>query len=102
VRLARQQAPARLSVSQLDPFTGKVTWPAALRRPAYDKFRGQIDTLFHAHATGTDLATGEINDLVSAWIEQLKADISSFRQTEYIAARNFLTSLAFEAGQLQQ
>src|SRR5688572_29419390 len=34
-RLARQQAPDRLSVSQLDPLTGTITWPQPLLRPDY-------------------------------------------------------------------
>jgi hypothetical protein len=101
VRLARQQAPGRLSVSQLDPFTGKITWPAGLRRPEYDKLRGEIDSLFLAHATGTDLAVDEITALTDALLAELKANLSTFRQTDYIAARNFVTSLAFEARQLQ-
>ena len=32
VRLARQQAPERLSVSQLDPLSGTIDWPAVLAR----------------------------------------------------------------------
>ena len=102
VRLARAQAPARLSVSQLDPFTGKITWPTALQREKYVKLRSEIDTLFQARAAGTVLADDEIGTATSQFLEALKADIASFRQTEYIAARNFLTSLAFEALQPQQ
>jgi len=102
VRLARAQAPGRLSVSQLDPFTGKITWPTALQREKYDKLRSEIDTLFQARASGTVLADDEIGAATSQFLEALKADIASFRQTEYIAARNFLTSLAFEAQQPQQ
>ena len=102
VRLARAQAPARLSVSELDPFTGKINWPLALRREKYDKLRSGIETLFQARAAGTVLADDEISQLTSQFLAELKADIASFRQTEYIAARNFITSLAFEAQQPQQ
>ncbi len=102
VRLARAQAPARLSVSQLDPFTGKVTWPAPLRRAEYDKLRSEIDTLFQAQAAGTVLADDEIGQAADALLADLKTNIASFRQTDYIAARNFVTSLAFEARHPQQ
>jgi hypothetical protein len=102
VRLARAQAPGRLSVSQLDPFTGKITWPAPLRREKYDMLRSQIESLFLEHAQGTDLAADEIGALSDTLLAELKADIGSFRQTDYIAARNFVTSLAFEARNPQQ
>ena len=102
VRLARAQAPGRLSVSQLDPFTGKITWPAALRREKYDMLRSQIEALFLEHAQGTDLAADEIGALTDPLLAELKADIGSFKQTDYIAARNFVTSLAFEARHSQQ
>jgi hypothetical protein len=97
VRLARAQAPARLSVSQLDPFTGKITWPVPLRREKYGMLRSQLESLFLEHAQGTDVAVDEISALTDTLLAELKADIASFRQTDYIAARNFVTSLAFEA-----
>jgi hypothetical protein len=102
VRLARAQAPARLSVSQLDPFTGKITWPVPLRREKYNMLRSQIDSLFLEQAHGTDLAADEIGAATDTLLAELKADIGSFRQTDYIAARNFVTSLAFEARNPQQ
>lgn len=102
VRLARQQAPARLSVSQLDPFTGKISWPTALKREKYDKLRSEIEMLFQERAAGADLTDDEIATATGQFLEMLKADIMSFRQTDYIAARNFVTSLAFEGQQPNQ
>ena len=58
--------------------------------------------LVTAHATGTDLAVDEITALTDALLAELKANLSTFRQNDYIAARNFVTSLAHEARQLQQ
>ncbi|HEX5104930.1 MAG TPA: hypothetical protein VFV87_14015 [Pirellulaceae bacterium] len=97
VRLARQQAPARLSVSQLDPFTGQINWPSPLRREKYDALRGQIETLFQAQAEGTILADDEIGQKCDELLAALKDDIATFKQTDYIAAKNFVTSLAYEA-----
>lgn len=102
VRLARAQAPARLSVSQLDPFTGKITWPAALQREKYSMLRNSIDALFAARATGTTFADDEIGVATDAFLAEIKADIDSFRPMEYVAARNFLISLAFESRQPPQ
>jgi hypothetical protein len=97
VRLARERAPARLSVSQLDPFTGKITWPAPLRRNAYASLTGKLDELFAVRAHGTVLAYGEIQAASDALLEQLRMDLRTFTSNDYILARNFVTSLAREA-----
>lgn len=102
VRLARIQAPDRLSVSQLDPFTGKVNWPVVLRRPEYDDLRGRLDTLFQARASGTVLAYGEIDRLSKELLDVLLADMETFSQTEYIQAKNFVQSLAYESQLVQR
>jgi hypothetical protein len=97
VRLARQLAPDRLSVSQLDPFTGTVNWPLALRRPEYAEFRERIERLFQSRAQGTALVHGQIAKAVEEFALVLKADIDTFKQPEYIQAKNFLDSLAYES-----
>ena len=81
---------------------GTPAWPASLRRAEYDKLRSEIDTLFQAQAAGTVLADDEIGQATNALLADLKTNIATFRQTDYIAARNFVTSLAFEARNPQQ
>jgi hypothetical protein len=102
VRLARQQAPDRLSVSQLDPFTGTINWPLALRRPEYAEHRESIERLFASRASGTALVYGQIPKAVEEFALVLKADIDTFKQPEYIEAKNFLDSLAYESQLVQR
>ena len=102
VRLARQQAPDRLSVSQLDPFTGTINWPSALRRPEYAEHRERIERLFASRASGTDLVHGQIVKAVEEFTLVLKADIDTFKQPEYILGKNFLDSLAYESQLVQR
>jgi len=102
VRLARQQAPSRLSVSQLDPFTGKVSWPTVLQRPEYDEFRGSIDTLFSVRASGAVLSYGEIDKACEQFLAALKRDVETFDQKDYILAKNFVQSLAYESQLVQR
>lgn len=102
VRLARQQAPDRLSVSQLDPFTGTINWPLALRRPEYAEHRERIERLFASRASGTDLVHGQIVKAVEEFALVLKADIDTFKQPEYIQGKNFLDSLAYESQLVQR
>jgi hypothetical protein len=97
VRLARQQAPARLSVSQLDPFTGMISWPAALQRKEYAELVNRIDTLFAARAKGTVLAHGEIQTACDELLERLKADVNKFKSNDYIQAKGFVQSLSYES-----
>jgi hypothetical protein len=102
VRLARQQAPDRLSVSQLDPFTGSIHWPAPLLRPEYAEYRERIERLFLSRAQGTALVHGQIAKAVEEFQVVLKADIETFKQPEYALARNFLDSLGFESQLVQR
>jgi hypothetical protein len=97
VRLARQLAPDRLSISQLDPFTGTINWPLALKRPEYAEHRERIERLFSARAQGTELVYSQIAQAVEEFDLALKTDIKTFDQNEYIQAKNFLDSLAYES-----
>lgn len=97
VRLAHQQAPERLSVSQLDPFTGKVTWPAPLQRAEYAELVGRIDTLFAVRAEGTVLTHGEIQAACDELLARLQKDISKFKSNDYIQAKHFVQSLSYES-----
>jgi len=102
VRLARQQAPDRLSTSQLDPFTGTINWPLALKRPEYGEHRERIERLFSARAQRTELVHGQIAKAVEEFSLVLKADVATFEQPEYIVAKNFLDSLAYESQLVQR
>jgi hypothetical protein len=97
VRLARQQAPERLSVSQLDPFTGKITWPSTLLRKEYAERVNEINTLFSVRAAGTVLTNGEIQTACDDLLARLKTDINKFKQNDYIHAKNFVQSLSYES-----
>ncbi len=102
VRLARQLAPDRLSVSQLDPFTGTINWPPTLRRPEYAEHREKIERLFQSRAQGTVLVHGQIAKAVEEFGVVLKADMGTFKQPEYVVAKNFLDSLAYESQLVQR
>ena len=95
-RLARQQAPERLSVSQLDPLTGAITWPAPLLRPDYQAEREELERLYQERAQG--LAHNYDAILLSAtkFQERLKMDIEKFDPDEFIRAKKFLDSMAYE------
>ncbi len=45
-RLAKEATPKRLSPAELDPVTGKITWPAALNTEDYATYRDALNGLF--------------------------------------------------------
>jgi hypothetical protein len=95
-RLARQQAPDRLSVSQLDPLTGTITWPQPLLRPDYQAEREELERLYRERAGGVAHNYEAILLSTDKFQERLKTDLQKFDPNEFIRAKNFLDSLAYE------
>jgi len=94
VRLARQAAPAQLTTTQLDPLTGAIGWPVALRKTEYTPMRERLERLFHDRAGGLAVY-GEIDKAVEEMQAALMEDLAEFAANDYLAAKNFLTSLAY-------
>jgi hypothetical protein len=99
-QIARDAAPQRLGLMQLSQ-QGVINWPAGLLRPEYDALRGRLEALF-ANRTVSDSGVGSrlevaVTRITSAMQQDLKTQISEMTANEYIAAKNFLRSLAYEA-----
>lgn len=98
VRLARLEAPERLSPSELDTFNGKIYWPPQLMVEAYAPLRKQIEDLYNRRARG-DLSTyGPIKTATAEFLDVLKRDIDKFAPQDYVRSKNFVESLGYEAG----
>lgn len=105
-RISASRMPDRLSVSQLDPVTGKVNWPTALQASAFDDDRQQIESLLTARAAasgsiGID-AYQQIQNIVRSMQQTLQSMIHDMPTQAYISASKFLTSLSYEAGYASQ
>ena len=96
VRLARQQAPERLSVSQLDPLSGTIGWPRVLMSESYKEDRELLQTLFKERARGVAHNYEEIRDACDALLAKLKADATRIDANDFIRAKNFVDSLSYE------
>jgi len=97
VRLARQQAPARLSVSQFDPLSGTINWPAVLRDNRFKAEREAIDKLFQERAKGVASNSTEIDQAIEALSERLRPEAQTLNANDFIQAKRFVESLAQEA-----
>jgi len=90
--------PPRLNSSQLDPSTGKITWPAALMRDSFADKRGEIDSLLasRVHTGTTSELSSELNKKVQEMRDELRKHIREIVTQEYLQARKFLDSLSLE------
>jgi hypothetical protein len=101
VRYAQMGKPKRLSPSEMDNVTGKITWPKLLRTEQFEDQRAKLDELFEKRArygiTFEDqMALREAtNDMVA----ELKAKIRDLPPYDYANSKRFLESLTYE-GQL--
>jgi hypothetical protein len=100
-QIARDAAPARLSVIQLSPATGEINWPAGLLRPEFDDLRAKLEEVF-ANRTVSNSGIGSSTEVVvtrltNSMQQDLKAKLREMTTNEYIVAKSFLRSLAYEA-----
>jgi hypothetical protein len=100
-KIARDAAPDRLTTVQLSPASGQINWPEPLRRPEFDKLRPELEKIF-ANRTIANSGVGSSSEasvarLTKAMRQDLKTQIHEMTTTEYIVARDFLRSLAYEA-----
>ncbi len=100
-RLAHAAATPRLTPSQLDPVTGTINWPTMLQGPDFKNDRALLDKLFsdRAKSRGAIGVAGfnQIREGTDRMLDALKAHIQQVPIREYNLARNFLTSLGYEA-----
>lgn len=91
-------APPRLSPSQLDPTTGKLYWPEALLADEFTRNRKKLEELFllRTHTSSTTDLAREVHTTARSMQSRLKSNIRKMQPHEYIAARKFLESLAYE------
>jgi len=90
--------PPRLTSSQLDPSTGKITWPAALMRDSFVDHRKQIEALFisRAHTGTTSEMSSTIYKKVREMQDELRKHIREIVTHEYMDARKFLDRVSLE------
>ena len=101
-RLARALAPKPLDNRDLEAATGKVRWPILLTAREFAGQRAALEKLFAERAyrgvMGAEdfVTTIHITDAMQAGLKEMINEVPS---KQYMAARRFLESLAYEAGQ---
>jgi hypothetical protein len=101
-RYAAAGRPERLSPSELDSVTGEISWPVLLRDDRYADYRAELETLFVERAASSQLSTFTyfaIQRTTRAFLNELEQRVRLVPQMDYIAAKRFIQSLAYEARQ---
>lgn len=102
VRFAQAGRPDRLSPSELDPISGEIYWPILLRADAFASERAALQQAFANRAERGAISTEEfavIDATTEKLKQELREEIGGLPPNQYLAAKRFLESLAFEAGQ---
>lgn len=103
VRYAQMGKPQRLSPSQLDTVTGQINWPGILRLPPFDYYRQVLDALFKERAERGGLTAAsylKVREIIDGAMTQLQSLVRQLPSEDYVGARRFLESLAYEARQM--
>jgi hypothetical protein len=102
-RYSQVSVPKRPANFELASAQGRVSWPEVLLNEEFSDGRLQLESLFaqRRSAAGSPRSNvaGEVRTVVAQMREQLKSKIHQVAPAEYVAARKFLVSLAYE-GQL--
>lgn len=101
-RIAHQRAPEPLSPSELDPYSGEISWPVILMAPEYTDYRVAVDDLIRKRTTDALSVTTEeyaaLRAVLDSMAAQLKANIAAYSPNDYTTAKGFLQSLATTTG----
>jgi hypothetical protein len=98
-RFARARAPSRLSVSELDPFSGQITWPVILQGPSYAEHRESLESLFTERAQTGHLNFQQQNELRTVtqdMEETLRNRIRDYPPQQYMQTKTFIEGLRAE------
>jgi hypothetical protein len=99
-RIAQEGAPKPLASQQMDPVSGKIFWPDVLQD---DKFQGQRETLQAAFEERANLGAmpwkdvQKVKEAAQAMLDELSDMVRDLAPSDYLPAKKFIQSLAYEA-----
>jgi hypothetical protein len=100
VRYAQAGKPKRMSASELDSVAGSVAWPTLLQVDRYADSRAKLEKLFAKRAEQGVISyedQAQIAATTKAMLAELKGQVRDVPQMDYIAAKRFIESIAYEA-----
>jgi hypothetical protein len=101
-RYAQAGKPKLLSSKELDSVTGEIHWPVLLTADTYEAERTELEKAFAERAYQGVLSSDSflnIRRLTESMLNSLKEQIRDVPASQYMTAKRFLESLAYEASQ---
>jgi hypothetical protein len=102
LRVAQAGKPKRLSPTELDIVTGEIHWPILLTARNYSAQRVELEKAFADrayHGVMEAEAFLKVLHLTEGLLGNLKTQVRDLPTGQYLAAKRFLESLAYEASQ---
>lgn len=99
-KLSRIEAPARLTPAQLDSISGRISWPILLRTDTNLAVRAELERLFVNRSVNGGMSAEEylqVSRLTAILINDLQNSVAALPPQQYVVAKRFVQSLAFEA-----
>lgn len=100
-RLAKDATPKKLSPQELDPVTGQINWPEALKTDEFSKSRAELEALYAQRAEASGKLSMDqfsaIRDSIAAMRETLKGQARSLPPQVFTSANTFIRKLEFAA-----
>ncbi len=100
IRYAQAGKPARLSPGELDTVNGTIHWPSLLDTSTFASYRTELEKLFAERAQAGSMDGDSVirtRQITQAMLQDLKGQISDVPSSEYLRARRFIESLAYES-----
>jgi hypothetical protein len=101
VRYAQMGKPQPLSPSEIDVVSGDISWPMLLRDDAFAQERKLVEAAFANRSASTAMGFSDlmtVRKVTDTMLAQLKENVRDLPPNAYLEAKNFLESLAYEAG----
>jgi hypothetical protein len=99
-RMHAAMKPQRLLPTELDPLSGNLRWPAALRSKTFKNQCAELQQLFTKRAQYGALSYEDhqkATGITNAMLADLKDNIREYSPTNYLAAKGFIEKLAYES-----
>jgi hypothetical protein len=100
VKMSKEGVPKPLSPSEMDAISGKIAWPSTLQQDNFAGGRSEIEQLFSTRARYGGLGYSDqmkVREVVDSMFVELKTQIRQIPPQDYVACRDFLSSLSFAA-----
>lgn len=100
VKICNARRPSRLVKSQFDASRGKIYWPEVLQRGEFEEHRKELEALFILRGSqqfgpGSEICT-EVQKVSRQMRSELRTMVRDVHQMDYVAAKNFISGLAYE------